>query len=82
MGWRKVRMIVLERDQFVCSYCCDEATEADHVIPTCQGGLDDLNNLLAACRACNASKGGLTPQQWFKRDQFSPPPWWGRNIAV
>lgn len=80
MSWQKLRMMVLERDLFVCSYCCDPATQVDHVIPVCQGGTNHPRNLLASCARCNQSKGGLTAEQWFNRDKFQPPYWWNSTI--
>jgi 5-methylcytosine-specific restriction endonuclease McrA len=39
----------------------------DHIVPRCQGGSDDLDNLATCCSTCNSSKGGRTPEQWSKR---------------
>ena len=33
------------------------------MIPVCQGGRTTWQNLVAACLACNQSKGGRTPEQ-------------------
>lgn len=72
-----VRIAVLIRDRFVCSYCVDPATEVDHIYPVCQGGTDDFDNLTAACKRCNCSKGGLDPWEWAAREGMTLPPWWG-----
>jgi 5-methylcytosine-specific restriction endonuclease McrA len=56
-AWNKLRLQVLQRDGYTCGYCGREATEADHIISKKSGGKDELNNLIAACRTCNASKG-------------------------
>jgi hypothetical protein len=36
----------------------------DHLVPRAKGGGDDLANLVAACPACNAAKGGRTVEAW------------------
>lgn len=76
-NWGDVRAFVLHRDQFICSYCLDDANQVDHLIPVVRlGPFFDPENLTAACRQCNASKGGLTPQEWFDRDWGGRvPPW-------
>jgi len=45
---------ILARDGHVCAYCGEEAEVADHVIPWSYGGLNDEDNLVAACTVCNA----------------------------
>lgn len=41
---------VLQRDELRCYVCGNlNATEVDHVIPLCEGGSDDLDNLKAIC---------------------------------
>lgn len=35
----------------------------DHVIPICQGGSNEIDNLLTACAACNSGKAGKTIEQ-------------------
>lgn len=74
--WIVRRAAILERDHHACAYCCDPAEEVDHIIPLCRGGLSQDDNLTAACVRCNRSKGGLTPWEWEKRDNFKLPPWW------
>lgn len=54
--WLRVSRFVLERDGFVCYYCGNEATTADHVIPKSKGGPAEPWNLVAACRPCNSRK--------------------------
>lgn len=51
------RIVVLHDAAWTCAYCCGEATEADHIWPKKWGGTDDLDNLQALCRTCNARKG-------------------------
>lgn len=59
--------------QRLCAYCgiltdpgdrlSRRAPQVDHVIPRIQGGSDAPENLVLACRRCNARKGGRTPEQ-------------------
>ena len=57
---KSVRMEVLKRDCFTCQYCGQKAPdvliEVDHIKPVALGGDNDIMNLVAACRACNAGK--------------------------
>jgi 5-methylcytosine-specific restriction endonuclease McrA len=58
---------VFIRDEFRCQYCgakrgAGELTY-DHVIPRVQGGKTVWENIVAACRPCNARKRGRTPEQ-------------------
>ena len=55
---------ILNRDSYACAYCGGLAEHIDHVIPQCQGGSDEIGNLVAACAKCNMSKGGRTPDEW------------------
>jgi 5-methylcytosine-specific restriction protein A len=62
--WRKVRLVVLERDGYRCRIggpgCLVDADQVDHVISWRLGGaVLDPENLRAACRHCNASRGGV-----------------------
>jgi 5-methylcytosine-specific restriction endonuclease McrA len=40
-----------------CFYCGGRAQHIDHFVPLSRGGSHDLDNLVAACAACNLSKG-------------------------
>jgi hypothetical protein len=65
-GWYRLRFQILKRDNFTCRYCGQYAPnvilEVDHVIPVCEGGTDDPDNLVTACMACNQGKEGLRPR--------------------
>jgi 5-methylcytosine-specific restriction endonuclease McrA len=57
-AYRKARLDVLSRDGFVCHYCGQDATTADHVIPIKAGGDPiSLDNMVACCVMCNSKKG-------------------------
>lgn len=55
--WKKQRLRVLKRDDYICQYCNQDATEVDHVIPRAKGGGHDMENLVACCKRCNGLKG-------------------------
>lgn len=56
--WKRVRLRVLERDNWTCRYCGGPATTVDHVDPVVRGGDPfDERNLVAACKSCNSRKG-------------------------
>lgn len=56
-SWKAIRQAVLDRDGHICVWCGREATEADHYpIPKSQGGRDTMDNLVASCKPCNASR--------------------------
>ncbi len=56
-----VRIRVMKRDRFQCTYCAAPGTDAelevDHIIPVARGGSNHMSNLTTACRACNQKKG-------------------------
>jgi 5-methylcytosine-specific restriction endonuclease McrA len=51
---------ILEAHQHLCAYCRNpngaKKLERDHVIPISKGGLDAPENVVPACRSCNARK--------------------------
>jgi len=57
------RRAVFRRDGSSCQYCGSEAENLDHVLPRCRGGTHTWENVVAACRACNARKGDRTPEE-------------------
>ena len=51
-----------------CAYCNRKARKGEklaqeHVIPVIQDGPYSLSNIVPACKSCNSSKGGRTPDQ-------------------
>jgi 5-methylcytosine-specific restriction endonuclease McrA len=50
------RRAVFARDNYRCQYCHATAENIDHVIPRSRGGTHTWDNVVAACRACNARK--------------------------
>lgn len=61
---KKVRFEVFARDGFSCRYCGRQSDAVklvvDHIVPVCQGGTNDQENLVTSCVDCNAGKGGKT----------------------
>jgi 5-methylcytosine-specific restriction endonuclease McrA len=61
------RALVLMRDGESCQYCGCRPGRAelslDHVVPRAQGGQTSWENVVAACRDCNARKADRTPEQ-------------------
>lgn len=55
-----LRFQVLQADNFTCQYCGKKGEDAelqvDHIIPVSKGGLDEFENLITSCRACNIGK--------------------------
>jgi 5-methylcytosine-specific restriction endonuclease McrA len=49
------RRILTEQPQ--CHWCGAEATEADHLIAFVDGGENTPDNLVSACKPCNARRG-------------------------
>jgi len=50
------RRSVFARDGHRCQYCGSVAESIDHVVPRSRGGGHSWENVVAACRRCNADK--------------------------
>lgn len=63
-----LRLEILSRDHFRCSYCGDEAgqLQVDHAKPCARGGTADPWNLQALCVACNRHKGATWVDSWSR----------------
>jgi len=59
----KMVRYVMDRDDRLCRYCARTAHVVDHVIPFARGGSNTVDNLVAACWACNAWKTDRTPAE-------------------
>lgn len=59
---KKLRLQVLERDNFTCQFCGRSpqkdgvSLEVDHIIPVSRGGRTELSNLQTLCHDCNSGK--------------------------
>lgn len=69
--WRKIRLQVLERDNWQCQIrrkgCTELATQVDHIVPVTKGGAKfDPRNLRAACHKCNNGRiNRRTDDRWM-----------------
>jgi hypothetical protein len=58
---------LFRRDQSMCLYCGQQfpnfLLSRDHVKPLSQGGRDQWQNVVTACKRCNNHKAGRTPEQ-------------------
>jgi 5-methylcytosine-specific restriction endonuclease McrA len=69
------RRAVFARDDWSCQYCGSQAENLDHVVPRSRGGLHVWENVVAACRRCNAKKMDRTPHEagfHLARQPFAP----------
>lgn len=57
------RKAVFVRDGDSCQYCGGRPETMDHVIPRSRGGLHTWDNVVAACRRCNAKKRDRLPKE-------------------
>lgn len=49
-----------------CAYCgVKDELEWEHIVPRLKIELDKYDNLVLACRTCNASKSGRDPFEWY-----------------
>lgn len=59
---KKTRFEVFKRDGFKCQYCGKSAPdvilEVDHIVPVCNGGDNEMLNLVTSCFDCNRGKSG------------------------
>lgn len=63
-----IRAAVTQRAGFACVYCGSTSDLGiDHVIPYSDGGSSLPFNLVAACAACNATKGDGDPREFILR---------------
>ncbi|MDX9861280.1 MAG: HNH endonuclease [Rhodospirillales bacterium] len=60
---KDLRLAIYLRDSFRCVYCCADLHGAhptditlDHVVAESDGGSNEPNNLVTACRHCNSSR--------------------------
>lgn len=66
--WDRDRKRILERDAGLCQICLGNgqvtlATQVDHIIPKCDGGTDDADNLQAICKPCHQAKTAAESQR-------------------
>lgn len=83
---KRTRYEVLKRDNHTCRYCGGVAPDVvltvDHVVPVALGGSDKPNNLVAACRDCNAGKASTSPSEALVEDVKAEDIRWARAIKA
>lgn len=92
-GVKFSRRNVYQRDGYRCQYCGEKkpARELsyDHVVPRAAGGRTTWDNIVSACRACNARKddqtcdeAGMWPRRAPRRPATMPlaPPLFDRDV--
>jgi 5-methylcytosine-specific restriction endonuclease McrA len=57
------RRAIFARDDHRCQYCDRVAENIDHVVPKSRGGTHTWENVVAACRSCNARKEDRLPAE-------------------
>ena len=69
------RRAVFVRDRDSCQYCGARAETMDHIVPRSRGGQHTWDNVVAACRRCNAKKRDRLPSEsgMLLRGRPSPP---------
>mgnify|MGYP003875243817 CR=1 FL=1 len=72
--WRKLRALVMNRDQWLCQPCkrsgrAAPAAMVDHIVNKAEGGTDNADNLEAICRSCHQTK---TQQEAARGRQRQP----------
>ncbi|QKT06065.1 HNH endonuclease [Gordonia sp. X0973] len=65
-NWKRLRLVVLHRDNHTCAECGGVASHVDHIVPN-----DDhsLSNLRALCASCHNRKTGREGGQAKARNQ-------------
>ena len=55
--WKRIKHLVLDRDHFRCKACFHrkkyESLSVHHTVPRCEGGQDDIDNLITLCISCH-----------------------------
>jgi len=67
-----------------CAYCGADgvALQKDCVLPISRGGRYTLENVVPACRSCNASKSNDEVTSWMRRKRLDEPRFLGRWVEV
>lgn len=81
---KRLRYEVLKRDKNTCKYCraTDSPLTIDHVIPVTLGGADVAENLVAACKDCNAGKSSVPADAPLVASVADDALRWARAMAV
>ncbi len=66
---KQIRTLIRDRSNGVCFYCTRSFDDTvlftvDHKLQRYLGGSDDIDNLIAACKTCNAARGSRTVEEY------------------
>jgi 5-methylcytosine-specific restriction endonuclease McrA len=67
--WLKLRESIFKRDGYACLECGHDAIKhltVHHIIPRCEGGTDDPENLETLCWRCHSKVHGFR-MPWYLR---------------
>jgi hypothetical protein len=67
---KRYRQSIYEAWNHKCAYCKADATSLDHIIPRFKSGSNNRNNLVPACRSCNANKASTKMEDWYCQQEF------------
>ena len=72
-NWKKRRLEILHRDNYVCYYCGGDANTVDHLIPIKKDPhlAMEASNLVACCKRCNSAKGSRS-EAFFLAKKATP----------
>lgn len=64
---------VFKRDNYTCRYCANNDTPltVDHLVLWENMGQSVEDNLIAACRKCNKTRGNTEFEDWIKTDYYN-----------
>lgn len=70
---RRIAKAIFELYNHTCVYCgAEEGLTIDHFLPIGKGGVDSRENMVAACKRCNISKGDYTIHEWIESGEAPP----------
>ena len=67
---KRYRQSIYDAWDCQCGYCGDKATSLDHIVPRFRSGSSHRNNLIPACRRCNANKASAKMEEWYQQQEF------------
>ena len=67
---KRYRQSIYEAWNHKCAYCKADATSLDHIVPRFKSGSSNRNNLIPACRRCNANKASCKMEEWYPQQEF------------
>ena len=67
-----------------CAYCgaADKPLQRDNVLAISRGGRYTLDNIVPACRSCNASKGNEEVTHWMRRRRLDESAFLLRHLEI